>query len=240
MKTPQPEPENEPIVITCISDTHSWHKMLDAQPSDLLIHCGDCTSSSCTPEKFARFIRWMAGLPFDQKVLVGGNHDVFLEANHDLVRQACAENNIHYLRDELVVLTFPKKQSQKLKIYGSPWLSWRGKAFITNNRQFLREKAQLIPEDADIVVTHCPPYGHRDKMNRLYPCGNAFVAERISQCHTALSVAGHIHEMYGVDQDEHTTYVNCALLNEHKLLRRPIVVSLQDGRVASVNIQGHL
>lgn len=76
-------------------------------------------------------------------------------------------------------------------------------------------------------------------MYRKYPCGNNFVAERISQCHPALSVAGHIHEMYGVEQDEFTTYVNCALLNDEKLIRRPIVVKMKDGHVVSINIQGH-
>lgn len=63
-------------------------------------------------------------------------------------------------------------------------------------------------------------------MSRKYPCGNVFLADRISQFHPVLSVFGHIHEMYGVDQDEHTTYVNCALLSEEKTIRGPIVVTL--------------
>lgn len=240
MPEPQSEVGNEPIIVTCISDTHSGHRLLAAQPSDLLIHCGDCTSRKCTPEKFTSFVQWMERLPFEQKVLVAGNHDVFLERNHDFVKQTCSEHNIHYLRDELVTLTFPKKQNQTLKIYGSPWLQWRGNAFIAADQNFLKEKAQLVPDDVDIVISHCPPYGHKDKRARKYPCGNVFLAERISQCRPVLSVFGHIHEMYGVDRDEHTTYVNCALLSLEKTIRWPIVVTLLDKRVVSVDVQGRL
>lgn len=98
----------------------------------------------------------------------------------------------------------------------------------------------MIPDNVDIVVSHCPPYGHGDKMYRRTPCGNTFLAKKIAQCHPALSVFGHIHEMYGVERDEHTTYVNCALLSDEKTIRKPIVVTLQDKRVVSVDVQGKL
>lgn len=86
MLEPQNKSANEPIVITCISDTHSGHPLVVAEPSDVLIHCGDCTKKTCTPEKFARFAYWMASLPFKHRILVGGNHDIFLEKNHDFVK----------------------------------------------------------------------------------------------------------------------------------------------------------
>lgn len=122
MSEPPNKSPNDPIIITCISDTHTGHRMVLPKPSDLLIHCGDCTTRKYTPEKFTSFVQWMEKLPFEHKVLVAGNHDVFLERNHDFVKLTCTEHNIHYLRDELVTLTFKKKQKQVLRVYGSPWL----------------------------------------------------------------------------------------------------------------------
>ncbi len=86
-----------------------------------------------------------------------------------------------------------------LKIYGSPWqpefYNW---AFNLPIGPKLQEKWQAIPTEVDILITHGPPKGIRDKAPSGYDCGCPLLREEImNRIKPRLHVFGHIHDGYG-------------------------------------------
>lgn len=58
-----------------------------------------------------------------------------------------------YLQDSSVTL-------YGIKVYGTPWQPWFGGwAFNLERGETILEKWNLIPNDADIVMSHGPPLG---------------------------------------------------------------------------------
>lgn len=94
-----------------------------------------------------------------------------------------------------------------LKIWGSPWsLTFPGinphcTAFTGTEEELAKHYAK-IPDDIDILVTHGPPYGIRDRVKSNNKFGFECVGSRSLQQHALrlnlkLWVMGHIHESYG-------------------------------------------
>lgn len=86
-----------------------------------------------------------------------------------------------------------------ITVYGTPWQpEYRGGAFNLKRGVPLREKWSMIPSGIDILVTHTPPHGIRDRCKTGEFCGcedlRREVCERIRP---RLHVFGHIHEGYG-------------------------------------------
>ncbi len=228
--------------ITCISDLHGSYPVLEG--GDLLIIAGDCTADEKV-DQWMKFFDWMKAQNYRQKILVGGNHDGFLERS--ISSQEAREMGIdeqegfEYLSDTGV-------EFEGLKIWGSPWtpkfFNWH---FMLPRGEKIREKWNKIPLDTDILVTHGPPRGMLDKTwdGRRPGCND--LAHRIKELKSLkLHVFGHIHEDYGW---RHSDYelgdntiiphghlsVNCALMNEHyHMVNKPITVILEDGKAKPV------
>ena len=90
-----------------------------------------------------------------------------------------------------------------LKIYGTPWTkSFKGinkhcKAFTCDTEDELREKFNLIPDDTDILISHGPPYGVLDEVQRYKHhenCGSVALREALDRVKPKINVFGHIHE----------------------------------------------
>lgn len=186
-----------------LSDTHDELSLIKVPAADLLIHCGDATGWG-TAEQISRFSEELAALPHPYKILVAGNHDRLFDEDPEAARKLL-DPSIIYLQDTAVVIG-------GLKIYGTPWVQGLGEAnhnaFTLPPRSLdISERRKAIPEDTDILVTHCPPSGILDSG---WGCSN--LRYRIEEIRPKLSVFGHVHSGYGTYTDPETgvRYVNAS------------------------------
>ena len=204
--------------IVCLSDTHNLHDRIEVPEGDLLLHAGDATRRG-TAEEVAAFLDWLAAQPHRHKVLVAGNHDFLFEREPDLasglVRDAI------YLRDAGVEI-------EGLKIWGSPWQPWfHDWAFNLQRGAPLREKWDHIPPGTDVLITHGPPYGIFDRVDRGELVGCADLLDAVGRIKPRLHLFGHIHEGYGREMRDGTTFVNASICDvAYRPVNAAIVVDL--------------
>lgn len=211
--------------IAMISDTHGRHADLDVPECDLLIHAGDMSMAG-TSGQVARFLSWFAEQPAAHKVAIPGNHDFACE-EAERWRGIFAGVGCHILVGDAMEI-------EGCKLWGSPWTPWFSDwAFNFPRRngdaQAVRHWSE-IPDDTEILITHGPPRGIMDKVNRV-PCprvGCPHLMERIKQLdRLKIHVFGHIHERRGIAEGGTVTYVNASTLDlKYREVRPPIVLEL--------------
>lgn len=181
-----------PTTIACISDTHGYHDEVVIPECDILIHSGDATGRGSLHE-IDKFAKWFNEQPARYKVFVAGNHDFEFEKHKELaVKVLTYKTDIIYLEGEDVVI-------EGLKIWGGPWQPYFCNWAFNVHRYTgeLKEIWSRIPNDADIVVTHGPPYGVNDKAFRGGKCGCNDLLVALDRVQPMVHVSGHIHEGYG-------------------------------------------
>jgi Icc-related predicted phosphoesterase len=82
--------------------------------------------------------------------------------------------------------------------------------FNVKEESELEERMNSIPEDLDILMTHCPPKNKRDKIYSGLNIGCKYLAKNIEEKKPKFVVFGHIHESYGVLIEKETTFINGA------------------------------
>lgn len=197
------------IKVVCISDTHCLNPEVPA--GDLLLHAGDMTNKG-TFDEIQALLNWINTLPHKHKVVIAGNHDEFLDTAfvearpeskmgpHDdtpgRTRADLDWGDIVYLENSATTITFESAESKRaLKVFGSPLTplipgdpTW---AFQYDPAE--RDPwAGLIPDDADIVLTHGPPKSHLD-LNR----GCAHLLREVWRARPPLMMWGHWHAAHG-------------------------------------------
>lgn len=197
--------------IDCIADLHGFFPSLPG--GDLLIVAGDLTARD-TPIQHLDFIDWCRHLPYRKIIVVGGNHDRFLE---NLKSKYFGMPVYH---DHCQYLCNSGTEFEKLKIWGTPHsLIFPGvnpgcTAFMGTEEE-LREKYDLIPEGIDILISHTPPYGILDQNKNGEHCGSMALRESMFRLKTHYLICGHIHEMGGKEVDlVMTKVINCSYVNE--------------------------
>jgi Icc-related predicted phosphoesterase len=191
--------------IVCISDTHSYHRKVDVPDGDILLHAGDITHRG-ELSIVKDFNEWMGTLPHKHKIIIAGNHDFCFE-NHNLdsLKAKKLLTNCTYLQDDSVTV-------EGIKIYGTPWQPWfYDWAFNLRRGDECARKWEQIPEDADVLVIHGPPYGHGDKTMTNEMVGGVQLLERIQKLNLKLVVTGHIHEGYGLTYEGDTAIANASV-----------------------------
>lgn len=146
------------------------------------------------------------------------------ERMFNLLKELEAEGcKIHYLEDSSVEL-------EGIKVYGSPWspaivLPWFARLCITVGRMAFNlmtpadqeAKWAEIPPDADVVVTHSPPFGICDRTFFGSHVGDVKLRERVLRdVRPQFHVFGHVHEGRGVETFQHpdgsrTAFINAAV-----------------------------
>lgn len=212
--------------IVCISDTHNCNDQITVPDGDILIHSGDATITG-TVEEVTRFNEWFSNLPHKHKIFVAGNHDWLFERDNNLAR-ILLDNEIIYLQDTSTVI-------EGLKIYGSPWqprfYDW---AFNLNRGAEMAAKWEMIPNGIDILITHGPPNGILDAVQRRYWIENTGCEELRKKVKTVaergrlkLHIFGHIHCGYGTSEQFGIKFINASNCNEeYKPVNLPIVTDL--------------
>jgi len=228
------------MIIDCISDLHGELPKLEG--GDVLIVAGDLTISH-KPIEFDNFFEWLRNQDYKYKIVIGGNHDSYLQKNimygqisMDFGKQLDGSYDFYYLCEASVTI-------EGVKFFGTPWTStFDGinplcKAFTVDGEIQLRQKWKIIPEDTDVLITHCPPYGIGDLVKGYFHpsenVGSIDLLDKVLSSNIRLHVFGHIHNGYGVtrikrDSDDHETiYVNASIMNDdYEPVNKPIKIIL--------------
>lgn len=214
--------------IVAISDTHLQHDF-QIPEGDILVHSGDLTFVGSI-EEMTRAARWLWAVKLDRGfkdvIVICGNHDWLGEKDPVLTRLLFEERKITYLDQQAAVV-------QGLRFYGAPhtprFFDW---AFNVDRGPALEKIWSRIPDDTQILVTHGPPWGRLDVVNRPLGemdnpnYGSNFwlekthvgcqdLARRIQQLKDLkLHCFGHIHAAGREVSADGVTFVNASVCNE--------------------------
>lgn len=218
--------------IVAISDTHCQVSKVELPDGDTLIHAGDLTYRGSVQE----ITKELDDLEekaqnFRNIVVIDGNHDWLGQYNEDLMRKLCGDRKIIYLRDSFEIV-------DGIKIYGSPWqpefCNW---AFNLPRGAALKAKWDLIPQDTDVLVTHGPPHGILDGVERwngkscgwdIEHVGCEELYKKVMSIPTLkLHIFGHIHCGQGDIKVGNTTFINASICTEqYKPTNSPYIVNI--------------
>lgn len=214
------------LQIACVSDTHWTYQpgqvLLPIPAADVVIHAGDATFHGKLQE-LAYLKGWFQALPHKHKIFVPGNHDLTFDGDQEQARSMFAGiPGMHILIDQGVEI-------DGIKFWGTPYQPiFHDWAFnVDDSAQ--HEHFALIPDDTDVLVTHCPPFGFLDKV--IDPkragerVGSTELLKAVQRVNPKLHVFGHIHGSYGrVDNGRGTVFVNAAMCDEDYVPVNPVRV----------------
>jgi Icc-related predicted phosphoesterase len=206
------------IRLVCMSDLHHIPHDFPVPDGDVLIIAGDVCGYGRLSE-LEEFDQFLAGLPHPHKLLIAGNHDWPYARVSQKEARGLVKNAV-YLQDSGIEI-------DGLKFWGSPWQPWfLNWAFNLPRGLQLAEIWAKIPADIDVLITHTPPYGILDKVEGDN-VGCEDLAKALKRIKPKVHVFGHIHQGYGMVEQEGTVYVNASLRNEfYHLVNAPIVIDL--------------
>ena len=192
-----------------ISDTHNQHHLLQNLPeADIIIHSGDFSMSG-SEDEVLNFIEWFEKLPYKYKIFVAGNHDdcLFGENIDGLL------DNCFYLCNSEVVI-------EGVKFYGIP-------LFMGNFLSGEYDKNILkIPTDTNVLISHQPPYCVLDFSENIN-YGDTVLLQRVLAIQPKYHLFGHIHDAYGIEKIDNTTFVNASVVDEnYKLSNKPVLLEI--------------
>lgn len=239
--------------IVCISDTHNRHKEIDCGKGDIIIHAGDATGRGQSGE-IEPFLKWYGSQDYTYKIFVAGNHDWGFEREPERYQEMCKKYGVIYLEDSGLLIP-DIDNNGVIKFWGSPvqptFCNWAFNRDIDHNNQgdpyhgfkkhpWIKPHWDMIPDDTDILITHGPPLGIRDKvltMQSRYSGGNQYESVGCPHLMDAIEnrvkpkmhVFGHIHEEYGVSYKGKTMFVNAASLDDRYIYsHKPVEIEWED------------
>lgn len=219
--------------VAVMSDTHGKIKHLRPRdiPEDvgLLIHCGDITMLG-ELHMLNDLNRWFKCVPWvENKIVVPGNHDLCFRDYYGAASECLSEAQV-LLDKEVVVVD--GMTGNEYRVYGSPWTPKCGNDWAFWGRRGAEMEKCWRPllegfVKPDILVTHGPPYGILDEVDRYGDpewVGCEHLRKAIEVAEPKLHVFGHIHEGYGQKQHGKTLCVNASILNRRYFPKNPIQI----------------
>lgn len=201
------------MILGAISDTHNHHSnKWEIQPCDVLIHCGDFSFQGNFSE-VQQFVKDFKKAKKDSgakyAIIVPGNHEKGVQANEQFFREYCEQNDIIVLIHEEIVL-------DGVRFFGTPWqpyfCNW---AYNVENEQDLDRYYSEIPDDTQVLITHCPPYKILDYSPMCGNVGSKELQNRVMQLKKLkFHFFGHIHYSQGFQIFHGIKFVNCAILGD--------------------------
>lgn len=192
--------------IIAFSDCHGHHERLVVPDGDVLIFAGDhCHFGDA--EDVKKFAAWSEKLPHKYKLFVPGNHDRPYETDGRF-EWMISKAGWCYLENAGIVI-------DGIRFYGSPdqpiFFNW---AFNRTPEQ-LKKSWDAIPQDTQVLITHCPPYGYLDKTREGEAVGCKDLRQRVDKLGALnLHIFGHIHHSRGEVVTPKTIYANVSVCNE--------------------------
>ena len=89
----------------------------------------------------------------------------------------------------------------------------------------------MIPEDTKVLITHGPPKGILDEVNRstseVESTGSRSLLAHIRQHPPQHHIFGHIHECYGLHREHGVDFHNVSTMNQgYKIQNAPVVIDI--------------
>lgn len=201
-----------------VAATSDLHGFLPQVPEcDLLLIAGDvCPVQNHRPAfqahwLYTKFADWLDSVPAKRIVGCWGNHDLIAE------KMPAVADDLRWdvLKDESI-------EVDGLTIYGIPWtLRFCDWAFNLDEPE-LDEKFFAIRK-ADIIVSHGPPLGYGDLVERGERVGSPGFLKAIDRLSPGLAVFGHIHEGSGQWLRDKTRLANVTLVDAQYRPVNPIL-----------------
>jgi len=212
------------IKICHISDTHL--RDFNPESADILCHSGDALNYG-NFEELTKFRKQLADIHknYTYIVYVPGNHDRWLESSMDYSVDFLREEvpNIHVLHNSSIELN-------GLKFYGTAdnpvFCNW---AFNKYPEELMQSYAN-IPDDVEVLITHCPPKGILDSVY-----GKSVGSPELAYQYPRLKnlkahLWGHIHYSYGKEMINGIQYSNAAICNESYLaVNEANIIEVENG-----------
>lgn len=217
------------IKIVAISDLHG-HLPTSLPEGDVLCICGDIFPldiqtymTDCNNWLNDVFINWANNLPFNNILLIAGNHDFYFKFTP--VVDTFDNTKITYLQDSYILI-------KGIKFYGTPWCKRFGKWAFMEDNSVLESKFKKIPKDVDFLLTHDAPYGTSDVcMQNIYwnngdHIGSKPLRDVIIEKTPKYNLHGHLHSSNHNEEILNETKVyNVSLLDEnYSLTYKPTVI----------------
>lgn len=189
-----------------LSDTHGKHHLLKNLPrADIIIHSGDFTFSDSENEVLD-FVDWFEKLPYKYKIFVAGNHDDCLFGE-----------NIEGLLDNCFYLCHSEVVIEGMKFYGLPLFMGEILSGEYDNNIL------KIPTDTDILISHQPPFCVFDFSEKIH-YGDQTLLQKVLEIQPKYHLFGHIHNAFGVEKIDKTTFCNASIVNEnYELANNPVL-----------------
>lgn len=225
LKSTQTDSERRLMKIVCLSDTHGDHAAVSLPAGDVLVHAGDMTAHG-TLDEFADFLAWFSAQAFAHHLIVAGNHDTSLEANAAEAQALCERAGVVWLNDSGITL-------DGLSFWGSPitprFHDW---SFMRDPGEDIQKHWRMIPEQTDVLITHGPPLGILDQIERedgsCENTGCPSLLETVQALQPQLHIFGHIHEGRGEHLRAGTRFLNVSSMNKfYQIQHPPVVVELE-------------
>jgi Icc-related predicted phosphoesterase len=125
--------------------------------------------------------------------------------------------NIYYLNDSGIEL-------EGIKFWGSPvqpeFFNW---AFNKRRGHEIKRHWDMIPNDIDVLITHGGPQNILDANANNQNCGCRDLLEAVMAIQPKVHCFGHIHESYGIEEVNDTTFINASIMNgKYESVNKPI------------------
>jgi len=197
-----------------ISDWHGEFIFPDAE-YDIVISSGDMTPNFTTNMEQEKKLqkKWVCKNVDKFFRVVGNKPFLSVSGNHDFINLArvLRENGFESfnLNDKELIFN-------GIKFYGLPWIPHiKGRWNYEASTYTMSHKVRPIPEDTNVLITHCPPYGYLD-MGITERFGNTVLSNHYhysTEKSPRLILCGHIHECGGYTRSfvKNSIVINSAL-----------------------------
>lgn len=203
--------------IVAISDIHGFHPVLPE--GDVLVVAGDITRRGLEYE-YSLFSDYLDKQSFKHIIVIGGNHDEWIEESSNKRIQDKFSSNVTYLNNSQVVI-------DNLVFYGSPITPVFGYWSFMQGKHEIKKTWEKIPDNVNVLITHGPPKGILDNNLRLNPCGCPALLDRLQNINPKVHIFGHIHEGYGSTKAGKTKFYNVAIMDVfYKPVNKPTVIEI--------------
>jgi Icc-related predicted phosphoesterase len=203
-----------------ITDTHQADFSDILQGADILVHTGDysllpkCASLDRQIKELREFNSILDKVRDNYKHILfcPGNHDIIFEKNPEIAKDVL--KNATTLLDSGI-------EFEGIKFYGTPSQPIFGNWAFNHSEEKRASKYKNIPKDADVLLTHCPPYGIMDTVHAVFSkkhdqnVGCPLLKAVIDKLTLKLHCFGHIHCNNGTKTLNGVQYSNACLMNDH-------------------------